>query len=223
MTTKLLLIDLDGTARETLSGQICPTYPKDQQLISRTAGLCKRLSEDNWTIAAVTNQGGCEAVNPDTGKPYKTHRQTVAECKYFLDLAPWCDRVYMCPNGKMSDRDEVYRVSRGSWMWPFSKYSVTHEHNDDHPYYQTMGYRKPKPGMLELAIRDQEQEEWFQARELGIRERDMLEIDVRALMIGDMESDRMAAKNAKVPYLPVENFQLETLDSLNRILTATSN
>ena len=220
--TKLLLIDLDGTARRTISGQVCPTYPKDQVLIAKTANLCQKLKAAHWVIVAVTNQGGCEDINPDTGKPYKTHLQAVAECKYFLDIAPWCDWIYMCPNGKMSDRDEVYRVSRGSWLAPFRKYSVTHEHNDDHPHYQTQGYRKPKPGMLELAIRDQEEMEYAEARSLGIRERDM-EIDVKALMVGDMESDRIAASALKLPYLPVKEFQLETAGSLERLLDISSN
>ena len=214
--TNLLLIDLDGTARITKSGQICPTYPKDQILKTTVANLCQQLADNHWVIAAVTNQGGCEAINRETHKPYKTHRQTVAECKHFLDLAPWCDRVYMCPNAKGSNRDEVYRVTRIGCLWP--RYWVTHEYNDDHPHFQTQGYRKPKPGMLELAIRDEEDSEYAEARALGIRERDMAEIDVRALMVGDMESDRMAAKNAGVPYLPVEDFQLETVDSLNTVV-----
>ena len=153
ITINLLLIDLDGAARKTKSGKVCPTYSKDQVLRLEVANFCEQLAGNQWVIAAVTNQGGCEAIDPDTGKPYKTHRQTVSECKYFLELAPWCDRVYMCPNAKGSSRDEVYRITRSGWLWP--RYWVTHEHNDDHPYYQTMGYRKPKPGMLELAIRDQ--------------------------------------------------------------------
>lgn len=201
----LLLIGLDGAARTTRTGQICPTYPKDQELRKATADLCELLKIKGWTIAAVTNQGGCEAINPNTSKPYKTRRQAVAECKYFLDMASWCDRVYMCPNNKGSSKDEVYRVTRSRWPWP--KYWVLHDHNDDHPYYQTVGYRKPNPGMLDLAIRDQEQEEWSQAREFGARERDMLKFEIRALMVGDMDRDRFAAKNAGVPYLSAEEFE----------------
>lgn len=212
--TNLLLIDLDGTARTTKSGQVCPTFPDDQILIRETDELCRRLVEKHWVIAAVTNQGGCEAINPDTGKPYKPRRQAVAECKYFLQIAPWCDRVYMCPNGKMSDLDEVYRVTRGHWLWPLRKCSVTHEYNDDHPYYQTMGYRKPKPGMLELAIRDEQEREYSEARELGIRDRDMAEVQVKALMVGDMESDRLAAKNAGVAFAWVQEFWFKSVEDL---------
>ncbi|EKU98142.1 histidinol phosphatase [Leptolyngbya sp. PCC 7375] len=215
--TGLLLIDLDGTARITKSGQVCPTYPDDQILIPETANLCQQLADSGWTISAVTNQGGCEAINRETGKPYKTHRQAVDECKYFLDIAPWSDRVYMCPNGKGSSKDEVYRVSRSDWLW--QKYWVTHRHNDDHPYFQTIGYRKPKPGMLELAIKDETESEYAEARALGIRERDMVEINVRSLMVGDMESDRMAAKNAGVAYLSVEEFQQKTRFDIGRLIS----
>ena len=91
---------------------------------------------------------------------------------------------------------------------------IVHEHNDDHPYYQTMGYRKPKQGMLELAIRDQKEQEYSEARELGIRDRDMVEVQVKALMVGDMESDRMAAKNAGVAFSWVQDFWFKSVEEL---------
>lgn len=201
----LLLIDLDGTARDSVSGQVCPTYPKDQVLRPQFAAKCESLRSNGWVIAAVTNQGGCEAINPETDKPYKTHRQAVAECKYFLELAPWCDRVYMCPNGKNSSRDEVYRVGRSSWLWP--RYWVAHEHNEDHPYFQVMGkYRKPEGGMLELAIRDQGQREYSDAFELGINPKDMFEIQINTLMVGDMDSDRQAAEKIEIDYVDQADF-----------------
>ena len=218
--TSLLLIDLDGTAREILSGQICPTYAKDQKLRLQFANQCDLLKKKGWVIVAVTNQGGCEAINPDTGKPYKTRRQAVAECKYFLDLASWCDRAYMCPNKKGSDCDEVYRISRSYW-WPWPKYWVTHEYNNEHPYYQTRGYCKPNPGMLELAAKDQEEKEWSQARELGIRERDMAEIKINALMIGNMNTDRLAADSIKISYLDVKNFEAKSVENLTSLAKAS--
>ena len=214
--TKLLLIDLDGTARRTVSGQICPTYAKDQVLYPAFKYRCEALQHDGWTIVGITNQGGCEAINHETGKPYKSREQAEAECKYFLDLARWCDRVYMCPNGKGSDRDEVYRVSRSGWLWP--KYWTVHEHNGDHPNFQTSGYRKPKSGMVELAIRDQQDIEWFEARKLGIRERDADIIEINALMVGDMESDRICAKNANIPYLDQSEFNSLDITRISRLL-----
>ncbi len=208
LVVNLLLTDLDGTARNTVSGQVCPTYPRDQVLVPKFDQLCQGLRENNWTIAGVTNQGGCESLNPKTQRPYKSHRQAVAECRYFLKLAPWCDRVYVCPNGKMSDRDEVYVVNRWPGLW-WRLWPAIHEHNGfgEHPYYQVSGkYRKPGSGMLELAIRDQTEGEYSEAASLGIKPKDMFEVQVRAVMVGDMESDKVAAQNAGVKYVPVEDF-----------------
>ncbi|MEM9807293.1 MAG: hypothetical protein AAF959_18670 [Cyanobacteria bacterium P01_D01_bin.56] len=60
--------------------------------------------------------------------------------------------------------------------------------------------------------------EWAEARNWGIVERDPGYIQVKALMVGDMGTDRNAAANANVEYLPVENFELETVENLRKIL-----
>ena len=122
----------------------------------------------------------------------------------------------MCPNGKDSEHDEVYRVSRTELPWP--RYWVRHEHNNDHPYYQTRGYRKPQPGMLELAIQDEAQEEYDLALSLGIPRCYQVEVNVKALMVGDMDSDRQAATAIGLPYLPVEKFLSKSIDELAAIL-----
>ena len=112
MIQKLLLIDLDGTARVTISGNICPESREDQRLRGDTAKTCSRLRANGWRIAGVTNQGGVEAINPETGNPYKTRSQAIKECEYFMDLAPWCEQIYMCPNKGNSDRDDVSIIRR---------------------------------------------------------------------------------------------------------------
>jgi D-glycero-D-manno-heptose 1,7-bisphosphate phosphatase len=56
----LLLIDMDGTLREPLSGQQYFQHPKDQRIIEG-ADIAIRAYKDDWIIAGITNQGGVGA------------------------------------------------------------------------------------------------------------------------------------------------------------------
>jgi D-glycero-D-manno-heptose 1,7-bisphosphate phosphatase len=56
----LLLIDMDGTLRELLSGQQYFPNPKDQRIIEG-AQIAIRAYKDDWIIAGITNQGGVAA------------------------------------------------------------------------------------------------------------------------------------------------------------------
>lgn len=57
---KLLALDKDGTITTTVSGETFVRSPDDQKLIP---GIADRISEyiaEGWSIAIVSNQGGCE-------------------------------------------------------------------------------------------------------------------------------------------------------------------
>ncbi len=56
----LLLIDMDGTLREPLSGQQHFQHPKDQRIIVG-ADIAIRAYKDDWMIVGITNQGGVAA------------------------------------------------------------------------------------------------------------------------------------------------------------------
>ena len=56
----LLLIDMDGTLREPLSGQQHFQHPKDQHIIAG-AEIAIRAYKDDWIIVGITNQGGVGA------------------------------------------------------------------------------------------------------------------------------------------------------------------
>lgn len=57
---KLLALDKDGTITTTVSGETFVRSPDDQKLI---LGIADKISEyiaEGWSIAIVSNQGGCE-------------------------------------------------------------------------------------------------------------------------------------------------------------------
>ncbi len=53
----LLLVDLDNTLREPLSGQQYFQHPQYQQIIAG-ADIALRAYKDDWIIVGITNQGG---------------------------------------------------------------------------------------------------------------------------------------------------------------------
>lgn len=121
-------MDLDGTIREPLSGKRYFQDFQDQQIIPG-AEVAIGAYKDNWIIAGITNQGGVAA-------GYKTIIECVREQQYTLELFPELREIYFCPDfeGKKCfrvARHNVYNHSKTKW----SGY-----------------YRKPKAGMLHLAM-----------------------------------------------------------------------
>ena len=74
----LLLIDMDGTLREPLSGQQYFQHPKDQRIIEG-AQIAIRAYKDDWIIAGITNQGGVAA-------GHKSMQECITEQQYTLEL-----------------------------------------------------------------------------------------------------------------------------------------
>jgi len=124
----LLLVDLDGTIREPLSGQQYFQHPEDQQIIVG-ADLALRSYDDEWIIVGLTNQGGVAA-------GHKSIQECIAEQQYTLQLFPQLKEIYFCPDF------EGRRCFR-----------VTHHNVHNHSKTKWSGqYRKPRAGMLKLAM-----------------------------------------------------------------------
>ncbi|MBD2100348.1 HAD-IIIA family hydrolase [Leptolyngbya sp. FACHB-261] len=124
----LLMVDLDGTVRKPLSGQIHIQHPKDQGLIE---GVNVALSayNDDWMIVGITNQGGVEA-------GYKSMQACIQEQQHTLHLLPMLREIYFCPDfaGKKCFRvtlHNAHNLSKTQWSGQ---------------------YRKPGAGMLQLAM-----------------------------------------------------------------------
>ena len=124
----LLLLDLDGTIRQSLSGEQYFQHSQDQQAIVGVEDALRSYS-DEWIMVGITNQGGVAA-------GHKSIQQCIAEQQYTLQLFPRLKEIYFCPDfgGK-----KCFRVTR---------------HNvDNHSRSQWSNqYRKPGAGMLNLAM-----------------------------------------------------------------------
>ena len=84
--SKLLMVDLDGTIRQCKSnpnGFI--NSPEDQEIIFGADKAIRHYHENGWKIVGISNQGGCSAINPETGRPYKILEDAFTESHYTLE------------------------------------------------------------------------------------------------------------------------------------------
>lgn len=202
----LLLVDLDGTIRTAKSGSVCPNGPKDQELIPGAMSALNRYQRKGYEIHGISNQGGCEAVNPETGKPYKTVKSTIAEMRYLLRICPPLRSVYFCPNYE-GDGNEVVHVERPWWLVPFL--GVSHEDRTDggcHPnYWSGRGFRKPNAGMIHIAHVQYNERTISASLALENKpdERDLEPKDI--IFVGDRQSDEEAAESYGCQFIWAEN------------------
>src|ERR687885_1533468 len=154
----LLLIDMDGTLREPLSGQQYFQHPKDQRIIVG-AELALRAYKDDWIIVGITNQGGVAA-------GHKSIQGCIQEQQYTLELFPELREIYFCPD---FEGRKCFRVTRHN----------VHNHSQTKWSGQ---YRKPRSGMLQLAM---------------VRHKHTPQ---NSLYVGDRPEDEQAAQRAGVPF-----------------------
>ncbi|WP_416673178.1 HAD hydrolase-like protein [Egbenema bharatensis] len=124
----LMMVDLDGTVREPLSGQQYFQYPQDQHIVPG-ADLAIRSYSPDWIIVGITNQGGVAA-------GHKSMQHCIQEQQYTLHLFPELREIYFCPD--FAGR-KCFRVTRHN----------VHNHSQTKWSGQ---YRKPRSGMLQLAM-----------------------------------------------------------------------
>jgi D-glycero-D-manno-heptose 1,7-bisphosphate phosphatase len=124
----LLMVDMDGTLREPLSGQLHFQHPEDQR-ITPGADTAIRAYQDDWIIVGITNQA-------EVAAGYKSIRECIQEQQYTLELIPQLQEIYFCPD---FEGRKCFRVTRHGF----------YEHNQTRWFRQ---YRKPQPGMLKLAM-----------------------------------------------------------------------
>lgn len=164
---KLLLIDLDGTVRQPKSGAKFISQPDDQELIFGVEEAIALYSD--WTIVGITNQGGVAA-------GHKSLDDAIQEQKITIDLTnKIINEIYLCPDFEGLHCIHCgYRGDTGDWgcmeMNPISREELG-------------GFRKPDPGMLNLAIDNTVRK----PREI--------------LYVGDREEDQLAAQAAGVQFM----------------------
>ncbi len=160
----LLLLDLDGTVREPLDGHKFIQRPHDQRIISKVDQAIAYYAAMGWKILGVTNKAGVAS-----GK--KSLQSCIKEQQYTLALLPDIEEIYFCPD---FEGKKCFCVTR------------TEVHN--HSKQQESGkFRKPGPGMLNLAIR--------------IHQPD------KVLMVGDRPEDKAAAQAAGIGFQQAQSWR----------------
>jgi D-glycero-D-manno-heptose 1,7-bisphosphate phosphatase len=135
--SKLLLLDLDGTVRQSASGKPFINSPTDQELIPGVAELLKVYVDAGWRVAFCTNQGGVAAGHKTLEQCIEEQMQTLymlSESIMSMSENVIFFVIYFCPD----DGQSCFIVD---WQG-CTEYTGEAKWN----------YRKPNPGMLFLAI-----------------------------------------------------------------------
>lgn len=172
---KLLLLDLDGTIREPKSGAKFINRPDDQQLIEGIENTFRHYQD--WLAIGITNQGGVAA-------GHKSLEDAINEQRITIDLTGGIiSQIYFCPDfeGKRCIQCG-YRGDSGSWGW-LEMNSIDESLG---------GFRKPDPGMLNLAIAD------------CVRQ------PSEVLYVGDRLEDMQAAEAANIPFLWASDWRIKS-------------
>jgi D-glycero-D-manno-heptose 1,7-bisphosphate phosphatase len=133
--TRLLLVDLDGTIREPLSGNRFIQHPQDQKIIRGADKALTHYHTEGGVIVGITNQAGVAA-------GYKQLSDALAEAEYTLELFPQLLCIYLCPD---FEGKHCWLVPRGIEAKPIHK---------DWAEVFAGTFRKPGAGMLKAAMKN---------------------------------------------------------------------
>lgn len=134
---KLLLLDKDGTLVAPVSGAKFVQSPWDQAAISGVEGAIARYVSEGWTPVIVSNQGGVKA-------GFKSLESCILEMQFCLELFPAILEAYFCPDGGM----DCWRA----WGNCSEEHRILYGNGWTSGGYKLASFRKPGPGMLQLAI-----------------------------------------------------------------------
>ncbi|MFW6359132.1 MAG: HAD-IIIA family hydrolase [Chroococcales cyanobacterium] len=169
MTKKrILLVDCDGTIRNPTKRNKYINKPHQQKVIEKSVEAIAYFANKNITIIGITNQAG-------VASKHKSLQDCIEEQRYTLELIPQIQGIHFCPDFE------------GNECWYVTQEETTNVSHYKNGKYRGQ-YRKPNPGMLQLAA-DQEG--------VSIQE---------CVMIGDRLPDQKAAENARMQYFDVKEW-----------------
>lgn len=168
---KLLLIDKDGTLVHATHGTFVDA-PWHQAPIAGVSAKLDRYVAQGWKIAIISNQGGIAA-------GHKTLESAFLEFRFALELFPQVSEAYFCPDFEGRDCWRVWGDCKG-------EHRILYGNGWTSIGYKLAPFRKPDPGMLQLAS------------------------DVHApeqtLYVGDRPEDEGAASAANIEFLWAHDF-----------------
>lgn len=176
---KLCILDKDWTLVRPVSGGTFVQFASDQELIPGVKEKISAMTKEGWSFAIASNQGGCEAINRETGKPYKTLDEAITEMRFCMTLLPAIDCAYFCPSRPKTDGDHCWQVLRRAGFERALNWNIL-AFDFRLAFDFSSGFRKPNPGMLQLASCLEEADE--------------------AMYVGDLAEDQQAAEAAKMPF-----------------------
>lgn len=136
---KLVILDKDKTLVQTVSGKDVSQHPEDQVLLPRVKERCQELKDAGYTLVIMSNQGGCSAINPETGKPYKTIDGVIHEMLFVMQPLE-IDYAMFAPTF-----EDKYQGGEAIWLnRSGSKLVVQTIVN------AKVKFRKPNPGMIDF-------------------------------------------------------------------------
>ncbi|MDZ8138999.1 MAG: HAD-IIIA family hydrolase [Nostoc sp. DedQUE04] len=176
---KGLFLDLDGTVRESTDGKFIQ-QPTGQRIMAGVHEAIAHHKRQNYTIIGITNQGGCDTINRDTGKPLKSLEDAITEQKYTLKLIPQLEAIYFCPDMK---GQVCWIVKKNGFEFLVSDLDTRISEFENRILTGSEVYRKPGAGMIYRAVKD-------------------FDIDLtKSWMIGDRDEDEKAAITAGVNFM----------------------
>lgn len=190
MSKKILFLDIDGTLTEPKSGATFKQNPDDMKLCEGVEKGINYYYSRGWFLLGISNQGGCTAINKETGKPYKSIEDAIKEFQNTLNLLPQLECIYFCPDFKgyscykiSRDKNQKYDNSPKESLVPYANYDSTVDgyewRLDDED-----NFRKPGFGMITLAR----------------QEFNLFDCD-DTWLIGDRDEDKNAAENAGISFM----------------------
>lgn len=183
---KLLICDVDGTLTGTISGNDFKQHPKDVKVLEGVLEGLETHYNQGWHICAVSNQGGIPR--------YKSLEAAIQEFQYTMELIPYLQSVYFCPDFA---GQQCYHLDRHG--------RVVAVHETWLKYRYLIGYfRKPNPGMIRLAI---QHEFWVPSAWVPSKNTSK----ARLLMIGDRTEDKQSALNAGIDFQDASEWRSQFL------------
>lgn len=134
---KLLLLDKDGTLVTPKSGETFVQQPWDQEPLPGAKEAVSHYHQQGWKMAIISNQGGVE-------KGHKSLDNCILEMRFCLELFPEIEEAYFCPDFAGIN---CYRVWRDDLIHYDADSYISWEYN------LRGQFRKPNPGMIQLAQR----------------------------------------------------------------------
>lgn len=137
-STRLLLLDKDGTLVYPKSGAKFVNKPWDQAPLPGVVDTLHRYVAEGWFPVILSNQGGVSS-------GHKSLKSAIDEMQFCLELFPAIQEAFFCPD---MNGATCWRI----WDTCDEEHCILYDskHFDGQVYAGK--YRKPDPGMIQLAL-----------------------------------------------------------------------